>query len=116
MPRIQHAITYSPPGIVSVRVPKVAHVSSHMPRQASRHHRHSASAGGGRFSGENQPRHAEILSETAAAEVESKDWMGHRAVSLPGLTVTVSEMAEALKDKCGEEVAARIKWEVRGRG
>jgi nucleoside-diphosphate-sugar epimerase len=35
----------------------------------------------------------------------------HRAINLPGLTVTVGEMAAALARVAGPEVAARIRWQ-----
>ena len=40
------------------------------------------------------------------------DMLGHRrALSMPGLSVTIAEMIEALRDVAGEEVAARIRRE-----
>ena len=35
----------------------------------------------------------------------------HRSISLPGLSVTVGEMAAALERVAGAEAAARIRWQ-----
>jgi nucleoside-diphosphate-sugar epimerase len=34
-----------------------------------------------------------------------------RSLNLPGISVTVGEMARTLEDVAGKEVAARIRWE-----
>ena len=46
-----------------------------------------------------------------AAAVDDHVWGGPRGVNLPGISVTVAEMAAALKEVGGNEVAARLTYE-----
>jgi D-erythronate 2-dehydrogenase len=46
-----------------------------------------------------------------AHEIEGTAFGSNRAVNLPGITVTVGEMAAALERVAGPEVAARIRWQ-----
>ena len=46
-----------------------------------------------------------------AAELSAESWGPGRAVALPGITVTVREMIDALREVAGESVAARVSFE-----
>jgi len=46
-----------------------------------------------------------------AAAVNDDVWGGHRGVNLPGISVTVAEMAAALKEVGGDEVAGRLSYD-----
>ena len=46
-----------------------------------------------------------------AAAVEDATWGGPRGVNLPGISVTVAEMAAALKEVGGDAVAARLSYD-----
>ena len=46
-----------------------------------------------------------------AAELPAEDWGHSRAVALPGITVSVKEMVEALRRIAGDKVVERISWE-----
>lgn len=56
------------------------------------------------------PRQA-IRNFIHAAELPAEAWGPNRTVSLPGLTVSVQEMVDALTDLAGPTVAARIAWQ-----
>jgi nucleoside-diphosphate-sugar epimerase len=56
------------------------------------------------------PRRA-IQSFIHAAELPAEAWGYSRAVALPGISVTIGEMVEALRDIAGETVVNRINWE-----
>ena len=45
-----------------------------------------------------------------AAELSATDWGYSRAVALPGITVSVKEMVEALRRIAGDRVVERISW------
>ena len=45
-----------------------------------------------------------------AALLDGEAWGHHRAVALPGLTTTVQEMVEVMREIGGDEVANRIQW------
>jgi hypothetical protein len=46
-----------------------------------------------------------------AADLPAAAWGRNRVASLPGLTVTVQAMVDALQAVAGTEVAARITWQ-----
>jgi nucleoside-diphosphate-sugar epimerase len=48
----------------------------------------------------------------AAATSADQDWGGRTAVNLPALSVTVADMAAALKRIAGPEVSALIDWDL----
>jgi nucleoside-diphosphate-sugar epimerase len=56
------------------------------------------------------PRRA-IRSFIHAAELPAEAWGYSRAVALPGISVTIGEMVEALRKIAGENVVKRIVWE-----
>jgi nucleoside-diphosphate-sugar epimerase len=56
------------------------------------------------------PRRA-IRSFIYAAELPAEAWGYSRAVALPGISVTIGEMVEALRKIAGENVVKRIAWE-----
>lgn len=58
----------------------------------------------------SSPR-AAVANLVRAAEVPAEDWVGSRAVALPGLSVTVGEMVEALRGVAGDEAVGRIRWQ-----
>ena len=45
-----------------------------------------------------------------AHELPSSAWGVNRVVNLPGITVTVAQMVEALRAIAGDKVAARVQW------
>ncbi len=45
------------------------------------------------------------------AQLPAEAWGAHRALFLPGITVSVGEMVEALRQVGGEEVAGRVRFE-----
>lgn len=56
------------------------------------------------------PRRA-IESFIRAAELPAMAWGDNRAVALPGLTVSIGEMVDSLRDIAGDAVATRILWQ-----
>jgi nucleoside-diphosphate-sugar epimerase len=56
------------------------------------------------------PRHA-IKSFIYAAELPAEAWGSSRAVALPGLSVSIGEMVEDLREIAGPTVVNRISWE-----
>ncbi|MFT5191463.1 MAG: nucleoside-diphosphate-sugar epimerase [Verrucomicrobiales bacterium] len=46
-----------------------------------------------------------------AERLDAEAWGFHRALALPGLTTTVQEMVDALKEIGGQAVVDRIRWE-----
>lgn len=52
---------------------------------------------------------AAVKSMIHAHELPAEAWGKHRALNLPGLTVTVAQMLEALRKVGGEQAAARVK-------
>ena len=45
-----------------------------------------------------------------AHELPAAAWGLHRVVNLPGITVSVAQMLEALARVAGKEVAERVRW------
>jgi len=45
-------------------------------------------------------------------EVPASSFTYTRSVNVPGITVTVGDMVKALREVAGEEVAARVKWQL----
>jgi nucleoside-diphosphate-sugar epimerase len=56
------------------------------------------------------PRRA-IESLIHAAELPTTAWGSNRAVSLPGLSVSIQEMVDSLRDIAGDAVVGRISWQ-----
>jgi D-erythronate 2-dehydrogenase len=57
------------------------------------------------------PRRA-IESFIHAAELPAKDWGYSRAVALPGISVSIQEMVDSLRDIAGQSVVDRILWQL----
>jgi nucleoside-diphosphate-sugar epimerase len=55
------------------------------------------------------PRRA-IEALVLAAELPAAAWGRHRALALPGLTLSIAEMVEGLRRVAGDTVVARIRW------
>ena len=49
-----------------------------------------------------------IESFVLAHDLPSSAWGAHRALTLPGITISVKESVEALRRIAGDEVAARV--------
>ena len=47
-----------------------------------------------------------------ALETPTAQWGAPTAVNLPALTTTVGEMAQALKEVAGDDVAAKLEWQI----
>ena len=45
-----------------------------------------------------------------AHDLPSSSWGVNRVVNLPGITVTVAQMVDALRRIAGDKVAARVEW------
>jgi nucleoside-diphosphate-sugar epimerase len=56
------------------------------------------------------PRRA-IESFIYAAELPARAWGSYRGVALPGISVTIQEMVDSLREIAGPKVVARIRWE-----
>ena len=56
------------------------------------------------------PRQA-IESFIHAAELPAEAWVSYRGVALPGLSVTIQEMVDSLREVAGPTVVDRIAWE-----
>jgi nucleoside-diphosphate-sugar epimerase len=56
------------------------------------------------------PRRA-IQSFIHAAELPAKAWGSYRGVALPGLSVTIQEMVDSLREVAGSTVVERIVWQ-----
>jgi nucleoside-diphosphate-sugar epimerase len=55
------------------------------------------------------PRRA-IEALMLAAELPADAWGSYRALALPGLSLTISEMVEGLRRVAGDNVVQRIRW------